>query len=258
MNYKRIHDEIIANRKNSPVEKVRGSGTSETHHIVPRSLGGSDDKENLIELLSREHFLVHYCLWKMQPEDSVARKKMVKAFTLMKAAPTDGAPRYLNSRLYAAAQVEKSKAMSEAQSNEKNSQFGTKWIFCYDPKDPTNMEKREEKKLPKESEIPVGWQLGRKMTEIRICKNPKCDNTFRRPKGGSKKAYCSSECRKHARPSKIQKNKEAFLSEFKKTGLMGHSLRAIGLPGAVGGWAKEARKVLEEEGLIHLLKHSKK
>ena len=189
MNYKRIHDEIIANRKNSPVEKVRGSGTSETHHIVPRSLGGSDDKENLIELLSRE-------------------------------------------------------------------QFGTKCIFCYDPKDPTNMEKREEKKLPKESEIPVGWQLGRKMTEIRICKNPKCDNTFRRPKGGSKKAYCSSECRKHARPSKIQKNKEAFLSEFKKTGLMGHSLRAIGLPGAGGGWAKEARKVLEEEGLIHLFKHS--
>lgn len=31
----------------------------ETHHILPRSLGGKDTKENLVNLTAREHFLAH-------------------------------------------------------------------------------------------------------------------------------------------------------------------------------------------------------
>ena len=255
MNYKRIHDEIITNRKNSPLKKVRGK--TEKHHIIPKSLGGSNSKENLIELLSREHFLVHCCLWKMYPKGSVERKKMVKAFTMMKASPTKEGNRYLNSRLYASAQVEKSKAMSEAQSKEKNSQFATMWIFWYDPKDPTNMEKRKEKKVSKGSEIPIGWHPGRKMKMFKICKSPKCNNIFDKRAGG-KKQYCSPECRKKDNPSMVEKNREAFIAEFKKTGVMGHSLKVAGVAlGAVGGHAKIARRVLEEEGLIHLLKDNK-
>ena len=39
---------------------------------------------------------------------------------------------------------------------------------------------------------------------------------------------------------------------------MGHSLKVAGVAlGAVGGHAKIARRVLEEEGLIHLLKDNK-
>jgi hypothetical protein len=37
---------------------------TETHHIIPRCLGGSDAKENLIKLTLREHFLAHWLLWK--------------------------------------------------------------------------------------------------------------------------------------------------------------------------------------------------
>ena len=231
MNYKRIHDEIIENRIKYSLEKA--SGKTETHHIVPKSLGGSDSKENLIELLSREHFLVHFCLWKMYPKGSVERAKMVKAFTMMKAPPTPGGTRYINSRLYAAAQIEKSKAMSVAQGGERNSQFGSMWIFWYDPKDPTNMENRKEKKISKGSEIPIGWHPGRKMKIFKIC-------------------------RKKDNPSMVEKNREAFIAEFKKTGVMGHSLKVAGVAlGAVGGHAVIARRILEEEGLIHLLKDNK-
>ena len=38
------------------------NGYCEMHHIVPRSLGGSDDVDNLIRLTARQHFVVHWIL----------------------------------------------------------------------------------------------------------------------------------------------------------------------------------------------------
>ena len=38
---------------------------TETHHIIPRCLGGGDDKENLIKLTAKEHFICHILLTKM-------------------------------------------------------------------------------------------------------------------------------------------------------------------------------------------------
>lgn len=46
----------------------------ETHHIIPRSLGGSDDAKNLITFSAREHFVVHLLLTKMVVGE--ARQKM--------------------------------------------------------------------------------------------------------------------------------------------------------------------------------------
>jgi len=37
----------------------------ERHHVKPRSLGGSDNKRNLVLLTGREHFLAHWLLIKM-------------------------------------------------------------------------------------------------------------------------------------------------------------------------------------------------
>ena len=41
------------------------TGYTENHHIIPRSLGGSDDADNLVVLTAREHFLCHWLLTKM-------------------------------------------------------------------------------------------------------------------------------------------------------------------------------------------------
>lgn len=38
---------------------------TEVHHIIPRSLGGTNDKSNLVRLTSREHFICHLLLTKM-------------------------------------------------------------------------------------------------------------------------------------------------------------------------------------------------
>lgn len=53
---------IIRFRKNNPIES---SVYSEKHHIIPRSLGGSDDESNLVALTAREHYIVHVLLFKI-------------------------------------------------------------------------------------------------------------------------------------------------------------------------------------------------
>lgn len=37
----------------------------ESHHIIPKSLGGNNTKENLVLLTAREHFIIHWLLTKM-------------------------------------------------------------------------------------------------------------------------------------------------------------------------------------------------
>lgn len=68
MNYAAIHDSIISKAKSEERQKA-GVVIYELHHIVMRSLGGDDSQENTVLLTPREHFLVHYLLWKMHPSD---------------------------------------------------------------------------------------------------------------------------------------------------------------------------------------------
>jgi len=41
----------------------------ERHHIVPRSIGGTDDPENIISLSPREHYLAHLLLYHSNPDN---------------------------------------------------------------------------------------------------------------------------------------------------------------------------------------------
>lgn len=69
---------------------------SEVHHILPRCLGGSDESDNLVVLTAREHFLAHYLLTKIYPENF----KLIDAFRMMGVINKDEQKRYINSRLY--------------------------------------------------------------------------------------------------------------------------------------------------------------
>ena len=60
MNYLRIYNEIIENRKNNTPNCY-----FENHHIIPRCLGGIDSKYNIISLTAREHFICHHLLTKI-------------------------------------------------------------------------------------------------------------------------------------------------------------------------------------------------
>lgn len=58
-------------------------GYTEKHHIIPQSLGGTNDNANLVDLTAREHFICHWLLVKMT--DGEARSKMLYALHGMKA-----------------------------------------------------------------------------------------------------------------------------------------------------------------------------
>lgn len=54
---------------------------TETHHIIPKSLGGDDSPDNLVKLTPREHYICHALLPKMVSGQAV--HKMYAAFNMM-------------------------------------------------------------------------------------------------------------------------------------------------------------------------------
>ena len=57
-------------------------GYTESHHIIPKSLNGTDDKNNLVDLTAREHFICHWLLTKIYTGE--AKSKMIYALNGMK------------------------------------------------------------------------------------------------------------------------------------------------------------------------------
>lgn len=55
------------------------NGYFERHHIIPKCLGGSNDKSNLIDLYAEEHFHAHKLLAQEYPENG----KLVSAYAMM-------------------------------------------------------------------------------------------------------------------------------------------------------------------------------
>jgi hypothetical protein len=60
MNYAKIYKNFIADRRAK--ESVARLSYFERHHVVPRSLGGGDQSENLIDLSPEDHFFAHLLL----------------------------------------------------------------------------------------------------------------------------------------------------------------------------------------------------
>ena len=99
MNYQRLYESLIS------AAKIRAGveGYFEKHHIIPKSLGGSNSLENIVSLTAREHFLAHYLLAKIHG------KHLWLAVIRMKGKKEN----YTNSRLYEASKRKHSKVMSE-------------------------------------------------------------------------------------------------------------------------------------------------
>jgi len=68
MDYKCIYDKIIERAKNESRKKNNGI-YYERHHILPKCLGGLDNKLNLVLLTGREHFICHKLLVKIYPDN---------------------------------------------------------------------------------------------------------------------------------------------------------------------------------------------
>lgn len=75
--YTKWYNRIISNACKGQREEY-----TESHHIIPKSLGGSDDAQNLVKLSPREHYLCHALLVHMVSEPRHIRS-MYAAFNMM-------------------------------------------------------------------------------------------------------------------------------------------------------------------------------
>lgn len=101
MNYQRIYKQIIYRAINENRKKLKKDDINyiyyERHHIIPRCIGGNDDKENLVLLTAREHFLCHWLLVYVYPNNI----KLTYAFWLMCNYKGNGIEKYkVSSRIY--------------------------------------------------------------------------------------------------------------------------------------------------------------
>jgi hypothetical protein len=89
---------------------------TETHHIIPKSMGGSNDDDNLVVLTPREHYICHALLPKMV--EGKAKYKMYAAFNMMHVGQ-DG--RRYTSSLYEYYKIKFYKLHSKNQKGKKRS-----------------------------------------------------------------------------------------------------------------------------------------
>ena len=113
MDYKKHYDKLLQKARNRTLNRYY-----EVHHIVPRCLGGKDLPHNLINLTPEEHYLAHLLLCKMFPKNP----------SLASAAMMMCANRKSN-KVYGWLRKKHALAMSNHQRGEKNSQYGTVWIY---------------------------------------------------------------------------------------------------------------------------------
>jgi len=77
MNYQKIYNKLCERSKSRTWKKF----TYEKHHIIPKSLGGSDKKENIAILTPREHCIAHMLLVRIYKGE--AKAKMIFALKSM-------------------------------------------------------------------------------------------------------------------------------------------------------------------------------
>lgn len=92
-------------------------GYCERHHIVPKSCGGTNDKENLIDLYAKEHFIAHKLLAQENPNN----QKLIHAYGIMAFASTKDEERYeLSPEEYEEARMTLSLMMKEKYKDKTN------------------------------------------------------------------------------------------------------------------------------------------
>lgn len=85
---------MILNRK----DNIVNDGYFERHHILPRSLGGSDENDNIVNLTAKEHYIAHRLLVEIYKDDKFKYSKMLHAYLCMAYNKSGNQERYYSSK----------------------------------------------------------------------------------------------------------------------------------------------------------------
>jgi hypothetical protein len=177
MNYEQNYKDYISYVKT--LIRKKGDGTYyELHHIIPRSLGGSNEQENLVLLTAREHFLAHYLLYKFN-----YCRQTLNAFIMM-----SGRGKYKNSKLYANARIQFSMVIGE-------------W-------------NKGNKKTKEQIEKTASWHRGKKRSKI-TCENISNALKGKPTWNKGKQGIYSKETLKQISESQSKSKKELWANGYK-------------------------------------------
>lgn len=115
MNYKKIYDHLILDAKINP----KLDDYKESHHIVPLCLGGTDDKDNLVYLTARQHYLAHWLLYKIYKTPN-----LIFAWHSMSRISVGQEHRSINSHLFCYCRKQLQKVLSKKFTGEGNNFYG--------------------------------------------------------------------------------------------------------------------------------------
>lgn len=115
MNYQKIYNNLITKRQNEILSKeIYG----EKHHIIPKCLGGTDDKSNLVRLTAREHYIAHLLLAKIHNTFG-----LYSAVIYMQTSRIENRKFKFNSRLYQKIREEFARKISANNKGKKRKPF---------------------------------------------------------------------------------------------------------------------------------------
>jgi hypothetical protein len=193
--YTNCYINIINKAKNRLID-----GYCETHHIIPKSLGGSNLKENLVNLTAREHFICHLLLTKMYEGD--AKNKMIHAAWAMATLENSNQQRYkITSKTYDSLRIKyatlKSELLKGKPGRKHSEETKKKLSQAHIGKKRKPMSEESKRKL---SESMKGKNVGKKRTLEQLQKQ-----SLRQT--GTKRPPHSEETKKKLRDANIGKKK---------------------------------------------------
>lgn len=176
------------------------SAYKERHHIVPKSEGGSDDADNVVNLTAREHYIAHLLLAKIYDD-----KKMHSAVIYMQTNHNKNRVFKFNSRLY--------EKMRE--------EFGRKISVSYKGRHYYNNGKIEVKKF----ECPEGFVPGRMPYSEKALQNMKLGSQSEKHKAASRANFQKAAAMKKGKPfSEEHRRKISEAVKGEKNGMYGKTL----------------------------------
>lgn len=134
MDYLKVYRSIV---ERGQVREPDPDGYYEVHHIVPKCIKGDNSPENLTALTAREHYIAHWLLARIYPEN----RGICKAFFAMSVLRKKGREYKISGRSYEESRLSFSKYTKEYwedPNNRKKQSERRKEYF----KNPTNREKQ--------------------------------------------------------------------------------------------------------------------
>ena len=233
MDYYKIYEQLITRA----IDREIIEGYKESHHIVPKCMGGPDTQDNLVDLTAEEHYVAHQLLVKMYPEES----SLIYACHMMRCANSEIKR---NNKIYGWVRRRYS-TVCKKRIGKKNGSYGRSWYH--------SPETLESGKFLKE-EVPDGWIKGRTpKRRCIVCSAPTstkygklCSEHLE--KSIDVRLASAKEERKRNHP--LVQREDEFLKAYEEFGSINKAVQHLGFDKAEGSLYYRAKELLEQNNRL--------